>query len=177
MKDFSHQKQRIQFTLGVAGFVALLLAGEIIKGGVVTHHLLASADMPGISNWWGMLSVPALAWILFPANESAQSESTWLGFPEAMVLRFMAAIAYGAIMAAGFEFGRDEITSNMLLILFPVGIFYPLYRGELVVGFVMGMTYTFGGVLPVAAAGVVGIASLLTHWLACLVMRKFTAAG
>lgn len=182
MTATSTSTHRLYFTFSVAGFVALLLAGEAINGGVVTHHLMASADMPGISNWWGLVTLPVLAWLLFPASESGSEKESeneivepskgWFGFSKAVWKRFAAAIAYGGIMAVGFELGYDQVTGNMLMILFPVGIFYPLYRGELVVGFVMGMTYTFGGIIPIGAAAIVGLASLMLHWVARFVMRK-----
>ncbi|HEY2092410.1 MAG TPA: hypothetical protein VGJ81_11010 [Thermoanaerobaculia bacterium] len=31
-----------------------------IHGGVPVHPILRRADMPGISNWWGALIIPAL---------------------------------------------------------------------------------------------------------------------
>lgn len=179
MKANSVSQHRLNFTISVAGFVALLLIGEALNGGVVTHYLLAREDMPGISNFWGLVTLPVLAWLLFPSNESngAQSSEGWVGFSNATWLRFGGALAYGATMGAGFELGYDQVTSIMLMILFPIGVFYPLYRGELVVGFVMGMTYTFGGVIPVAAAGVVALTSLVLHWIARFVWRKVKGAA
>jgi general stress protein CsbA len=166
-------RNKLYFTATVALLVALLLAGEFFTGGVVTHHLLAQADMPGISNWWGLVSLPLLAWLLFPSDGTNGPNSGLFGFSTVTMSRFVGAIFYGAIMAASFEFGFDEATGNFVLILIPVGIFYPLYRGELVVGFVMGLTYTFGGILPLGAAAFVAIPSLLLHSAGRFIFKKF----
>ena len=166
-------KNRMYFTLSVTLFVSLLLAGEFFTGGVVIHHLLAQADMPGISNWWGLLTLPLLAWLLFPMVDA---QSGLFGFSAPTMMRFLGAAIYGAIMAASFELGFDDATGNFLLILIPVGIFYPLYRGEMVVGFVLGMTYTFGGVLPLGAAAFVAVPSLLLHKIARLAYKKIKPA-
>ena len=39
----------------------LHLGWEALHGGIATHHLLQSADLPGLSNAWGLLVLPALA--------------------------------------------------------------------------------------------------------------------
>jgi hypothetical protein len=39
-------------------------------------------------------------------------------------------------------------------------------------GFILGMVYTFGGILPIAAAAVVAAVSLLLHPVARFVVRK-----
>ena len=45
------------------------------------------------------------------------------------------------------------------------GLFLPVYRGEYVLGFVLGMTFTFGAILPTAAAAFVAIVSAIAHYL------------
>jgi hypothetical protein len=36
----------------------------------------------------------------------------------------------------------------MLMGIFAISLFFPIYRAECLLGFVIGMTYTFGAVLP-----------------------------
>lgn len=36
----------------------------------------------------------------------------------------------------------------MILALMPISLFIPIYRAEYLLGFVLGMTYTFGVVIP-----------------------------
>ena len=40
------------------------LTWEHFHGGIRSHEFLNSADMPAISNAWGALLLPALAWFL-----------------------------------------------------------------------------------------------------------------
>jgi hypothetical protein len=40
------------------------LAWEHFHGGVKSHHLFHRSDLPAISNWWGALVLPGLAWFL-----------------------------------------------------------------------------------------------------------------
>ncbi len=166
------KNSRAYFTLSVMLCVSLLLAREFFTGGVVTHHLLAQADMPGISNWWGLLIVPLLAWCFFPYILNSEKGALLFGFTLVTLLRLAAAIVYGAAIAASWELGYDAVTQNLFLFLFLIGMFYPVYRGEFVVGFVLGMAYTFGGILPVAAAGVVASVSLLLHPLMRLLLKR-----
>ena len=39
-----------------------LLGREHLRGGVLSHHLLANPDLPAVFNWWGLPLVPLLAW-------------------------------------------------------------------------------------------------------------------
>jgi F0F1-type ATP synthase assembly protein I len=55
---------RINVTIGTCIVVLLFLLIKHYSGGVVTHHLLGREDLPGISNWWGLVTVPLLAWIV-----------------------------------------------------------------------------------------------------------------
>ena len=48
------------FALITTLFVAAHIAYEYLTGEVTTHHLLADENLPGISNWWGLLSIPLL---------------------------------------------------------------------------------------------------------------------
>jgi hypothetical protein len=61
---------------------------------------------------------------------------------------------------------------DFVLVLFAIGAVFWLYRGELIKWFSMGMTYTFGGVIPIAAAAIAAVISLLLHPAACCVFRK-----
>ncbi len=57
-----------------------------------------------------------------------------------------------------------------------IALVLPVYRVEYVFGFVVGMTYTFGGVLPVLVSIVFGSVSLVTRWIFRAVKAKFTSS-
>jgi hypothetical protein len=50
--------------------------------------------------------------------------------------------------------GNDDVPGYLILALFPLALFLPIYRAERLLGFVLAMTYTFGGVLPTVIGSV-----------------------
>lgn len=152
-------------------FVAALLAHEYANGGVRSHHLLDRADLPAISNGFGLVVLPVLG-ALFglrigkaraPSARSGSSAGVWLGL--------VAATAYGGGLAVSFALGASTITSSLLLGLFVLAVVLPIYRTECILGFVVGMTFTFGAVLPALVATVFATISLVLR----LVFRAVVA--
>jgi hypothetical protein len=167
--------QRINFTLAMGAFAVLHLTIETVSGGVVTHHLLARGDMPGISNWWGLLLLPSLAWFLYPFIPTAPNRAGPAGLSSTALFRLGGAVAWGGIMSASWELGNDQVPAFMMGSLLLVGIVTPLYRAELILGMIIGMVYTFGSFIPTIASGVVALASLLTYSSARFVLMKIKA--
>lgn len=164
---------RAYFTLSVALFALLHISIEMLSGGVHAHHPLMREDLPAISNWWGIVALPSLGWILFGFMEKSTSRGLF-GLSRETLLRLGGGFLYGGLLAGSFELGLGEQTPlYLLLILFLVGIAYPIYRGELILGFIMGMTYTFGAVLPTVVASVVALFSLLLHNAARFIVKIF----
>lgn len=157
-------------------FVAAHLAYEHFTGGVRSHHFLARADLPAISNGWGVLTLSVLGWVLGlrirglrdAAPEAGSLLGLWVGFGVALV--------YGGALAVFFQLGMESFTSALFQGLFLVAIALPIYRIECVLGFVMGMTFTFGGILPVIVATVFATISFVTRtlflWLARTVKSR-----
>lgn len=152
------------------------LAFEHVTGGVRSHHLLNRPDLPAISNWLGLVTLPLLGIALgvrlrrhasasrAPAAGSSAPGGT--GVPYPMLAALVGAFLYGAALAAAFELGASSMTSAMFLGLFVCALALPLYRVEYMLGFVVGMTFTFGGVLPVFVALVVATVSFVVRFSA-----------
>ena len=51
----------------------------------------------------------------------------------------------------------------MILGLFPLAMFFPIYRAECLLGFVIGMTFTFGGVLPTVFGSILVLVSVTLY--------------
>ena len=144
-------------------FVASQLACEHLAGGVRSHNLLNRSGLPAISNWWGLFVLPTLGWLfgmrprnhLTATRRSGSSMGIWLGLG--------AALLYGGAMAGSFQLGFAPVTSSLFLGLFLIAVALPVYRAEYVLGFVMGMTFTFGGVLPALVATVFATISFLVR--------------
>lgn len=119
---------------------------EALGGGIQSHHLLNRADMPAISNAFGLLTLPAIGLALgWRARRLG-------GFTRAMWAGLILSFLYGMALATGFEFGAQGLMQALFFGLFGVAILAPVYRAECIAGFVAGMAFTFGGVLPLLVA-------------------------
>lgn len=150
------------------------LGWEYSHGGVLAHHLLNRADLPAISNWLGILLIPALTWYLVGRMQRRLAQRSASNY--AVLAAFFASLAYGAALALAFTMGQELVT-YLFLGLLVVALLAPAYRSEYVLGFVLGMTFTFGAVLPTIIACVLAAFSRLTHWLFGSVWRLIQKRG
>lgn len=138
------------------------LGWEHAHGGVVAHHILNRADLPAISNWWGALLIPVLTWYLVGRIQRRMAQR---GANKRVVLAgFLASLVYGAGLALAFAM-KQEVVTYLFLGLFAMSLLAPAYRAEYVLGFVLGMSFTFGAVLPTIIAIVIATFSRLAHWI------------
>jgi hypothetical protein len=170
---------RPPFSAAISLAYLSLLVWQHLHGGVPGHSFLARDDMPVISNWWGALVLPALTWLL---TGRLISRLARVGGDAARrahesrvaALAFAGALVYGSVMAVGFSSGRTEVSSQLFLALPVLGLLLPLFRAEYVLGFVLGLTYTFGAVLPVVIASAVAAVSAILHLTVVRVFRRAT---
>ncbi len=159
-------RTRLILTACALIFEVVHLGWEYTHGGVAAHHILNRADLPAISNWWGLLLIPALTWFLV-GRMLRRSESQ----PGARLLAgFVGALAYGAALALAFTI-NSPVVSYIFLGAFAVSLLVRTYRAQYVLGFVLGMTLTFGAVLPTVIAMAVASFAALFHWLIGSVRR------
>lgn len=119
-------------------------------GGVPAHHILDNADLPSISNWWGGLLFPVLAWFLIGRINTRslhQSGSSNI-YSNSIIAGFGGSLLFGIFISVTFMNGYGNITDYMVLSLPFLALFIPLYRAEYLLGFVAGMTFSFGSILP-----------------------------
>jgi hypothetical protein len=167
MLHASTTRQRLLFTAIV--FVAALahLAWEHFNGGIRSHHFLANEQFPAMHNAWGALLLPALAWLLSAGiakrARAATGELRWLGLPRSIVIGFVISLLYGIALLASFAMGFTGATSLLFFAIFALALLLPLYRGECVLGFVFGMTFTFGPFIPALFAGIFALLSAMLH--------------
>jgi hypothetical protein len=74
---------RFPVLMPVAGlaFAALHLAYEHFTGGVQSHNLLNRPDLPAISNWLGLVTLPLLGVVLGLRIRSHPSPARFVGMP------------------------------------------------------------------------------------------------
>ena len=172
------QAKRIRIYLTVAVLLAEIghLAWEHFHGGIASHHFLNRADMPAVSNAWGLLLLPTISWFLGGialrrsiATAAAvtinapggQAEAA--GLARGVFVGFFAGLLFGASLAATFSLGYQDVTSILFFGMLLLALVFRVYRAECVLGFVLGMTFTFGAILPALVASVTAVISAVAH--------------
>lgn len=165
-------KIRIYCTAIVTFAVWTLLAWNHFHGGVPSHHILANKDLLAISNWWGGLVLPLLTWFLLYRLHKRIIRSNTLHsetatYPNHIHIRhgFFGALLFGILLSVFFTFGYSDLSGYMVLGLFPLALLLPMYRAECLLGFVIGMTFTFGGVLPTVVGSIFASISAILYRL------------
>lgn len=154
-----------------------IIIWDHFHGGVPSHHFLASKDLPKISNWWGALSVPLISYLLLnrikkriqPGNNKAT-----LKLLKKESYSFLVAILYAIIITISFKTGNTQISNLLFLGLPVIALFFPIYHSGYLLGFLVGMMYTFGGVLPVFIGGIM---SIICYFLFILVHPLLVRLG
>ena len=172
------QAKRIRIYLTVAVLLAEIghLAWEHFHGGIASHHFLNRADMPAVSNGWGLLLSPAISWFLGGialrrsiATAAAATinapggQAEAAGLARGVFVGFFAELLFGASLAATFSLGYQDVTSILFFGMLLLALVFRVYRAECVLGFVLGMTFTFGAILPALVASVTAVISAVAH--------------
>jgi len=153
-------KTRLYCTAIIAIVIWSLLVWDHFHGGVPSHHVLHREDLPAFSNWWGGFLIPLLTWFLFSRIQGRISKNSALDttIPANVFYGFLSALIFGILLSIFFTAGFEELPLYMIIGLILTSLFLPIYRAECFLGFVVGMIYTFGGVLPIL---IVSILTLL----------------
>lgn len=155
----------IQIPLTALAFTAVHLTYEHFTGGVLSHHLLHRPDLPAISNWFELITLPLLGVVLGLRIRTHPSSTRWAGVPVPVLAAFLGALIYGVVIAVLFSLGAENITSAALLGLFLCALVLPVYRIEYILGFVAGMTFTIGGILPLLFALIIATMSFSFRYI------------
>jgi hypothetical protein len=152
-------KIRLYITGVVTIVIWGLLAWEYTHGGFQSHHILRRKDLPELQNWWGGILLPVLTWFLLnriqKRPESILSKQVIYGFLSAFI------IAVSIIVLVHFDI--HDIPRYLLMSILIIALFYPIYRAECMLGFVLGMTFSFGAVLPIFIGSILAIIGFLIY--------------
>lgn len=147
--------------VAVTGVVALAEAGHLAwewaHGGIQSHHLLNDPTLPTLWNGWGLLVLPLLGWIASARLVRASGRSWRLHAPA--LLRLGGALAAGLALSIAFATGREDIAGLLFPAIALSGLVLRVYRAEVLLGFVLGMAFTFGALLPVLIGGAIALVS------------------
>ncbi|MCG7537681.1 hypothetical protein [Pseudoalteromonas sp. OOF1S-7] len=145
------------------------LIWEHFNGGVVTHHLLMRADLPGISNWWGLLILPALVLVTGMHVQArltahAQDETARLKIWHNVQLGFCILLLFSLCQAIVFSLGWHDLAKYMLLGLLITALFVPLHRMEYILGYVLGACLLSGPAMPFVGVLLFTLVSVVSHF-------------
>ena len=166
MKDKEFMKWRVYATALVLVLELVHLAWEYFNGGVPSHHLLNNPDLPAISNWWGALLLPVITWFLSGGIQkrlALQSASKGYSVIPSTIAGFIGALLFGVLLSSSFSLGYETLSSYLFFSMLLAALIFPVYRGEYILGFILGMTFTFGAVLPTMISFIIAFLSMVLH--------------
>ncbi|MEG1679262.1 MAG: hypothetical protein RR326_04145 [Stenotrophomonas sp.] len=147
------QKPRwlLPFAVALGMATALVqLIWEHTHGGILRHHLLNDASLPAVSNAWALLVMPLLGaltgWVVTRRTRKR---------PGAIIpamTGFLGALLGGVALSAAFITSGEAAATQVMMALLVAAVLFPAYRAEYLFGFIMGMTFVFGPVLPALVA-------------------------
>lgn len=145
-------KLQIPITGIVTILILSLLLWEHFHGGVPSHYILQREDLPEISNWWGLVLLPVLTWTSFDRirkrTKILAPQSKNLIENVKIIRLFIIGLLVGLALAISFTYRFETFLSNIFYVFLILGLIVPLFYCEFILGFVLGMTYTLGAVLP-----------------------------
>lgn len=158
-------KLRIYFTVIVTVAIGSLLTWNYYNGGIPSHHLLADENLPKFSNLWGLLLLPLLTWVLSYRTQKRVFRQGGVSNVSMKITfySFFAPLLYGITMSAFFSFGYPDMTGNLMFAIFVGALFFPVYRAECLLGFILGMTFTFGAVLPTIIGSILCVIAFILY--------------
>lgn len=168
MNEKMFYNRTLYFTAILTIAIWALLGWQHFNGGVPSHHLLADEKLPEISNWWGALLLPLLTPLLLHRIRKrifrhSHTEQETVKTLKGSLYNFLGSIIFGTLLSICFTLNYHDITGYMVLGLLAFAIFFPIYRGECLLGFVIGMTLTFGAVIPTGFGIMMAFLGLLIY--------------
>ncbi|MBF2707183.1 hypothetical protein [Flavobacterium soyangense] len=171
----------------IVGIVTFLIFGflfwEHFHGGVTCHYILNQQDLPSISNWWSGLLLPILTWFLLSRIEKRldkqflQTKQT--NNPISNVFwSFLTGLVFGILLSTSFTSEYKLFLDNVPYILIVLSFIIPIFYSEFILGFILGMTYTFGAILPMIFILIIAsLGFIIYRFIRPLVMRTTKVFG
>ena len=167
---------RVAFTLAMLVLIGSLLGWQHFHSGVPSHHILQRADLPELSNWWGLLVLPILSWTLLGRIESRLKKQTkphnqGKQFKQILALFFLG-LTMGLCIIISFTYDYKPFLDAVPFLFLVLSLFVPIYYSEFILGCILGMTYTFGALLPTAFVLIlVGLGFLVYRFIRPLILK------
>lgn len=155
-------------TLLVTLLIVGLLLWEHFHGGVPKHHILQRKELPEISNWWGGLLLPVLTWFLLGRVQKRIDKQLFIGsepknYRFQIMGYFISGLCLAILLVIAFINNYTPFLENVPYIFLMISLFIPIYFSEFILGFILGMSYTFGVILPTAFILILAMFGLLVY--------------
>lgn len=156
----------------IVGIVTLLvwaqIAWQYFNGGVLRHYLLHRDDLPSFSNWWGVITIPIVTCFLLgriakyvnavPNKATERSRQS--------LFLFLGGLLFSSVLSLLFTLTPESALLGYLpFAVIALSLFFPLYRAAFMLGYVLGLVYSFGGVLPLIIAVVFALIFVIAYKL------------
>jgi hypothetical protein len=170
-------KIKIIITSIVTIVIFAFLFKEHLNGGVISHHILGKRDLPSISNWWGGLLMPILTWFLLGRIEKRLEKQSLQGQLTEHFIRkvfglFLTGLIFGILLSTSFVNQYKLFLDNVLYILILLSFLIPIYYSEFILGFILGMAFTFGAIIPTVFISVMALIGMVIYKFIRLLMLK-----
>ena len=114
------------------------------------------------------MTIPFLTWLSLTMINKRESKRDKLNpngksYTKVILQRFSAALLFGLVASILWKFGFNDFLKYYILSPIVIAIFRPLYFSEYLLGFVIGMLFTFGGILPIIVGTVLLILCFLVN--------------
>ena len=169
------------FIVGVVTFLIFtFLFWEHFHGGVTSHHILDQQDLPSISNWWSGILLPTLTWFLLSRIEKRINEENTLtpqtnNAISTVFWLFLTGLVFGILLSTSFTNEYKPFLDNVLYIIIVLSFIIPVYYSEFILGFILGMTYTFGAIIPTVFILIVAVIGLVAYRIVRPIVLSLTA--
>jgi hypothetical protein len=170
-------KLPLRLRILITTIVALLVWGHItwdyFHGGIPTHYLLHDDNLPGIPNWLGGIILPFFTWFLLHRisirvnNKIRETENL-----KRIGYRFASGVLVAIAIAVCFMNGI-EVTDYIMGSLFVLAFFFPLYKSEYLLGWVLGATFSFGAILPMGFGSILALVFFIFYKVSRVIIGLF----
>jgi len=155
---------RLRLAAVATGLVAIHLGWEWSQSGIASHYFLADPSMPWISNAWGLLWLPLLAFLYGPSiRRRAVGTGTRARWRPSIVAGLLGGLIVGGSISAFIIFEPDMDGIWILVGMLALSLAFPVWRGETVLGFLVGAMVGIGAILPSIFAFAFAALSLAVH--------------
>ena len=140
-----------------------IVGWDYYHGGVPSHHLLQRNDLPAISNWWGVILLPILSWILLTKAEKRLKPKYEDQWHMKLIPLLLQGIFVALVIVIAFNAKYVAFLEKIPLLFLLISLFIPIFYAEFILGFIIGMTYTFGVFLPTVFILIFGFLGFLIY--------------